>query len=119
MTDVHSLAEQENNHTPGPWASFYKHKYDEWHVGVPMTSGSMKLALFPNGIPTDNPEADCNLIAAAPDLLAACKAQHDIIDRLMVMVILKDPAFRPTKSVAWPVILQGNAAIAKAEGTST
>jgi len=63
----------DRSHTPGPWVSFYKHKYNEWHVGVPVSSGSMKLALFPDGCPTENPESDCRLIAAAPDLLALAK----------------------------------------------
>lgn len=58
-------------HTPGPWNVFYKSKYDEWHVSVPMSSGSMKWALFDDGIRSENPEADARLIAAAPDLLRA------------------------------------------------
>jgi hypothetical protein len=75
MNERTLLAEHvaEGSHSPGPWVSFYKDKYDEWHVGVPLSSGSMKLALFPDGCPTDNPEADCRLIAAAPDLLALAK----------------------------------------------
>lgn len=59
------------SHTPGPWTAFYKAKYDEWHVSVPAYGPSaMKLALFPDGIPTKN-QADAHLIAAAPDLLEA------------------------------------------------
>lgn len=61
------------SHTRGPWVSFYKDKYREWHVGVPVSTGSMKVALFPDGCPTENPEADCHLIATAPDLLALAK----------------------------------------------
>ena len=61
-------------HTPGPWTCFYKSKYDEWHVAVPMSEGSMKWALFDDGVRSENPEADARLIAAAPDLLAACLA---------------------------------------------
>ncbi|MCA0032701.1 hypothetical protein [Mesorhizobium sp. B263B2A] len=57
-------------HTPGPWSCFYKHKYDEWHVSLPITGSSMKLALCPDGIQSENREADAHLIAAAPDLLA-------------------------------------------------
>tara|TARA_R110000868_G_scaffold117383_1_gene311867 strand:+ start:149 stop:466 length:318 start_codon:yes stop_codon:yes gene_type:complete len=60
-------------HTPGPWNAFYKNKYNEWHVSVPMPHGTMKLGLFDNGIPSDNPEADARLIAAAPELLEALK----------------------------------------------
>lgn len=58
-------------HTPGPWECFYKHKYDEWHVSVPLAEGLMKWALFDDGVRSENPEADARLIAAAPDLLAA------------------------------------------------
>jgi hypothetical protein len=57
-------------HTPGPWNVFYKSKYDEWHVSVPTSSGSMKWALFDDGIRSENPEADARLIAAAPTLLS-------------------------------------------------
>lgn len=60
-------------HTPGPWVAFYKSKYGEWHVGVPSSVGTMKVGLFPNGIQTEHPEGDANLIAAAPDLLSALK----------------------------------------------
>ena len=58
-------------HTPGPWTCFYKSKYDEWHVSVPMSEGSMKWPLFDDGVRSENPEADARLIAAAPDLLTA------------------------------------------------
>ena len=59
-------------HTPGPWTYFYKHKYDEHHVSLPLAGQTMKLALFEDGCPSERPEADARLIAAAPDLLAAC-----------------------------------------------
>ncbi len=75
-------------------------------------NGSAQLvtvALMPN---------EMHLIAAAPDLLAACKAQHGVIDRLMAMLIVHMPDFRPSRSIAWPVLIQANAAIAKAEGRS-
>lgn len=64
-------------HTPGPWACFYKHKYDEWHVSVPMSEGSMKWALFDDGVRSESPEADARLIAAAPDLLVALRMLYD------------------------------------------
>lgn len=68
-------------HTPGPWACFYKHKYAEWHVSIPMPQSAMRLALFPNGVQSANPEADARLIAAAPDLLAALRRLVAISDR--------------------------------------
>ena len=58
-------------HTPGPWTYFYKSKYDEWHVSVPLEGQTMRLGLFPDGCPSERPEADARLIAAAPDMLAA------------------------------------------------
>lgn len=61
----------ETEHTPGPWVCFDKPKYNEWHVAVPINGqGLMKLALFEHGCQTNNPEADCRLIAAAPELLS-------------------------------------------------
>lgn len=60
--------------TPGPWTCFYKAKYDEWHVSVPIAGSTSKMALFNNGVRTENREADAKLIAAAPDLLAALQA---------------------------------------------
>ena len=68
-------------HTPGPWACFYKHKYDEWQVTVPMSCSSMKLALFNDGVRSENPEADARLISAAPDLLVALQRVIAISDR--------------------------------------
>ncbi len=58
-----------------PWKSFYKHKYDEWHVTIPYDQSNYMCALCPDGI---NPEFGkdrerlARLIAAAPELLEAC-----------------------------------------------
>lgn len=65
--------------TPGPWNCFYKTKYDEWHVSLPMSRGSMRLALFPDGIQSENREADARLIAAAPEMLAALEKARQFI----------------------------------------
>lgn len=99
------LTTDDSRHTPGPWVSFYKDKYKEWHVGVPLSTGSMKLALFPDGCPTDNPGPDCRLIAAAPDLLAALRKLVEWQDEVKNAV---------------PRIYLDNAqrALAKAEGRS-
>lgn len=53
-------------HTPGPWTYFFKDKYKEHHVSVPVEGSNMHQALFPNGCPTKNPKADSLLIAAGP-----------------------------------------------------
>jgi hypothetical protein len=61
--------------TPGPWTSFYKAKYDEWHVAMPYGGGSQMLCpLASDGIEAPDPsqrEANARLIAAAPDLYEA------------------------------------------------
>lgn len=66
-----------SKHTPGSWDVFHKHKYDEWHVSVPVSGSSMRLGLFNNGIRSENPEADARLIAAAPDMLRALEMVLD------------------------------------------
>jgi hypothetical protein len=109
MNDVARLAEKVS-HTPGPWVSFYKDKYKEWHVGVPVSSGSMKLALFPDGCPTENPGPDCRLIAAAPDMLAALKA--------MDVALCDGFDTQSTRMAGRKAVIAARAAIAKAEGRS-
>ena len=74
-TDIEELKRLEAKATPGEWVCFYKHKYDEWHVSVPMAESSMKLGLFRDGIPSDNPEHDAELIAAARNTLPRLIAQ--------------------------------------------
>jgi hypothetical protein len=66
-------------HTPGPWTCFYKPKYDEWHISLPIAGSSMKLALCADGIQSENREADAHLIAAAPDMLAALKRCEEMV----------------------------------------
>ena len=59
-------------------------------------------------------EANATLIAAAPKLLKACKAQHEVIDTLFAMLIERDDKFFPTKCGFWPTVLMANATIAEA-----
>lgn len=61
----------------------------------------------------DKPTA--RLIAAAPSLLVACRAQHNAIDFLMAKVIIADKSFRPTQSSIWPSIQNTYAVITAAE----
>lgn len=63
-------------------------------------------------------KANAQLIAAAPDLLEACKAQYEAIDRLFALLILKNTGFYPSKSgQPWKAIKQGRQAITEAEQT--
>ncbi|KQQ99819.1 hypothetical protein [Deinococcus sp. Leaf326] len=71
------LQELLGNSTPGPWAYFPKRKYNEHHVSVPLGDGSgFTQGLFPDGVPTANPEADGQLIALAPALAQGYMALH-------------------------------------------
>jgi hypothetical protein len=55
-------------------------------------------------------------MAASPDLLKACKAQHEALDRLLARLFTIDHGWLPSESAAWPAVVEGNAAITKAEG---
>ena len=69
---------QETKFTPGPWSCFYKHKYDEWHVSMPVAGSSMRAGLCDDGIESPNREADAHLIAAAPDMYEALEAAEEL-----------------------------------------
>ena len=82
MTFPARLTELIEKATKRPWNFFYKHKYNEFHVSVPMEGGGMKLALFEHGIPTKN-GSDADLIAylvnhaeAIRDLVVAAEQEH-------------------------------------------
>jgi len=49
--------------TPGPWVAFYKHKYNQWHVSIPIENSNLTRPLFDEGVGTENPEADAKLVA--------------------------------------------------------
>jgi len=62
-------------------------------------------------------QKEIRLRSAAPDLLRACKKQHDAIDILFAMLIEAQKDFFPSKSgLPWEAIKEGNQAINKAEG---
>jgi hypothetical protein len=58
------------------WTAFYKFKYDEWHIGVPVESGSMKFALCPDGILPGIERGEREKIATF--IAASCNACADI-----------------------------------------
>lgn len=105
------------NHTPGPWQVG-----DEGPaiITIEATDGRAACVLAemsPSGDLDSEDFANARLIAAAPELLEACKAQHEAIDRLLAQIIGLDQTFLPTRSgQPWQAMIQGNAAIAKAEG---
>lgn len=93
-------------HTPGPWTYFYKHKYDEWHVSVPISGSSMRFGIFDDGIHSENPEADARLIAAAPEMLEALE------------LVVGSLSFDREDDASKEVMRRVDAAISKAEGRS-
>ncbi|MBA7692278.1 hypothetical protein ES703_100841 [subsurface metagenome] len=57
-----------------------------------------------------------NFTEVVQELLEACKAQHDAIDRLFAELIQRDKRFFPSKSGRpWEAVVQGNKAVARAE----
>ncbi len=112
--------------TPGPW----KLKFEP--IGNPVDHADFPHAHFLAGeddywddatntgfhLSGIMNEDDARCMVAAPEMLAALKAQHEAIDILMAMLIPLDEKFMPTKSRIWPMLLQGKAAIDKAEGKS-
>lgn len=77
------------------------------------------------GVSSRLTEEHARLIAAAPELLDACRVQHDALDAAMAMICIltrdlypNDPSkhFMPSQSSMFAAIQQGNAAIGKADG---
>jgi hypothetical protein len=67
-----TMTENKLKHTPGPWTYFFKHKYKEWHVGLPRHG--YHLDLFPDGFPgsvSEEVEANARLVSCAPEMLDA------------------------------------------------
>lgn len=67
-----------SKHTPGPWVCMSGEVYRESAPGV----GSYRLAVMDREVQHTRPtERDANalLIAAAPDLLAACEKAHALL----------------------------------------
>jgi hypothetical protein len=87
-----------SSHTPGPW--FHVATEGGWD-GVALKNGALICALCEN-----NP-ANANLIAAAPDLLAALKTLCAAVDRI------RGPHGPPGDGTA---VAAARAAMAKAEG---
>lgn len=103
------------SHTPGPWriALDQERAHPDFYP----------ICSEPRSVEVARCEelADAVLVAAAPELLKACKAMHQALDMLLAQRIAESPreaTFMPTQSPAWPAVVQGNAAIKQAEGRS-
>ena len=101
-------------HTPGPWK--VKNIGSECYVEGATFVCDMQMSDCDGQGDREMALANARLIAAAPDLLEACEAQHRAIDMLFAMLISKVDGFFPSKSgKPWEAILAGKAAIAKTE----
>lgn len=85
------------SHTPGPWIPDYDRRFDGAHQVIMASPPHHTIAFLACGGDDEQHRADARLIAAAPDLLAACKEA------------LSSIAYAPTYN-------KMAAAIAKAEG---
>ena len=96
------------------WTDGENHHHKELVVKETLGHGVDSILYHGANWPMD--EANARLIAAAPELLNACKAQHKAIDILFARLINEDVDFLPSKSgQPWKAIQEGNAAIEKAE----
>ncbi|MFA5377170.1 MAG: hypothetical protein WC455_15570 [Dehalococcoidia bacterium] len=60
-------------HTPGPWEVYKGHDGKLGQTHILAHNPNTKLSDYAVAVMVDGNEADARLIAAAPDLLAACE----------------------------------------------
>lgn len=91
------------NHTPGPWVIG---KQDHDVMTVDTANGTAICDVY---VDSDDrrPPANANLIAAAPDLLAALETLERMVSKMRYTLDDDDPALEPAR-----------AAIAKAKGAT-
>lgn len=110
-----------SKHTPGPWTFFIN------KLGGHVNGGGKRIArvhITKDRMFVSEPEANARLIAAAPDLLAACKESEMLAAHGMGAInISNDPDCKANtdRNIAECIRIQNivRAAIAKAEGSTT
>ena len=65
-----------SGHTPEPWGAYFQDMAPIWTV-----AGSGGKGMFIAEVYGENDEADAYLIAAAPELLAACEAVLALVEK--------------------------------------
>jgi hypothetical protein len=98
-------------HTRGPWTT--EEARNVIFIVGPESSGPLRIAATPDRVvfePLEEDRANARLIAAAPDLLAACKAMAEALDRHS-----EDCDFGEADERAFAA---GHAAITKAESVT-
>ncbi|MFM5431434.1 hypothetical protein ACET9P_11135 [Aeromonas veronii] len=100
-----------SKHTPGPWERSKKTDGNWWHIGA----GNQAVAAVHAASKKRNEpyasmfEANANLIAAAPELLAALEEAVETIEWM-------NGCSSPARNEVEEAIREGRAAIAKAKG---
>jgi hypothetical protein len=74
-----SDAEKEAGHTPGPWETDDYDQYDK-HICI-RGNGQYLGEMTTDNLGFNEGEANAHLVAAAPDLLEACKALDEAVDQ--------------------------------------
>jgi len=107
--------------TPGPWwakpiPGSYKQPF-QIMAGETIIAQCVGDQLTPEATSIGKARGNARLIAASPELYAASEEQHDVIDRLLAMLIERDHTFYPSKTPGvLEAIQHANAARAKARG---
>jgi hypothetical protein len=70
-----------SNHTPGPW-TIQQAGYESYILG--RIRGGRVASIYESDQPTDEERANARLIAAAPELLEACRGVLGLFDRLVI-----------------------------------
>lgn len=110
-----------SKHTPGPWEVRYAANGSVHGIvsrGQESIPGGIKHIVYQAGIgmpASDEGKANAWLIAAAPDLLAAAKAQHEIIDILMAALIGLDKTLLPSKQPWWGKFVAASKTVRRVE----
>lgn len=111
-------------HTPGPWKFIQETIESDWAIVLDASGGIVANVNTETGPDaTSAPEtrkmpsgANAHLIAAAPDLLEACKAALDALEKFIGEWSGRDDTNAPAWVSQWkPLVDQLRAAIAKAE----
>jgi hypothetical protein len=117
-----------SKHTPGPWIIDETKALGAYGVWTDYAThpghdgawyGSLVCSVYPHNrsdVPREQRDANARLIAAAPDLLAACKAAARWIAGNTPMVDSSDPILGPIADEADRIAVAIHAAIRKAEG---
>ena len=110
------------DHTPGPWT--FDPNLDPENEPVIWSPAGLNVATVETGAACDETQiiANANLIAAAPDLLAACEwlaAGHPSAHQPNDLLLRRRIGQTPGENITIDVLLAARAAIAKAKGETS